>query len=179
MVCSRKYLNNILNIVPILLYSPGQLKGVIDSVNQGKYSDISGQVIDLEKEKPEIKEYLNEGLKVFGKIINTMLQSNKHFANSGLGGQVYNLAPALLNNPAALKKIIDIYDKGDYVVVISKIFGLIKKNPDIRNYFVENSAGFEKLTTAIVQDTIKQTREGFKQENIDWQVRLKSENELS
>ena len=164
-----KDLNNILNIVPILLDSPGQLKGVIDSVNQGKYSDIARQVIDLAEEKPEIKEYLNENKEVFGKIINTMLQSNEHFANSGLGGQVYNLVPALFNNPAALKEIINIYDKGDYVAMAPKIFELIEKDPDIRNYFAENSAGFEKLTTAIIQDTIKQSRESLKQENIDWQ----------
>ena len=161
-------LNNILKIVPILLDSPGELKGVIDSVNQGKYSDIARQVIDLAEEKPEIKEYLNQNQEVFGKIINTMLQSNEHFANSGLGGQVYNLVPALFNNPKALKEIIDIYDKGDYVAMAPKIFGLIETDPNIRNYFAENSAGFEKLTTAIIQDTIKQSRESLKEESIEW-----------
>lgn len=162
-------LNNVLKIVPILLDSPGELKEVINSVNKGEYSDIARQIIDLAENKPEIKEYLNENKEIFGKIVNTMLQSNEHFANSGLGGQIYNLVPALFNNPKALNEIIDIYDKGDYVAMAPKIFGLIENDPDIREYFVENSQGFENMTTSIIQDTINQSKESLQKENIEWQ----------
>lgn len=59
MVCDGN-ISIIFNIVQILLHSPRQLTGFIDSVNQGEYADIAAQVIDLAEEKLEIKEYLNE-----------------------------------------------------------------------------------------------------------------------
>ena len=164
-----KDINNVLKIMPVLLDSPGELKKVIVSINQGKYSDVARQVISLAENKPEIKEYLNENQAIFGKVIVTMLQDNKYFANSGLGGQVYNLVPMLFDNPKALNEIIDIYDKSDYLAMTQKIFELIEKDPRIREYFVENSAGFEKLTSAIIQDRIAHSRENLREENIKWQ----------
>ena len=100
-------INSVLKIVPILLDSPGELKKVINSINQGKYSDVAKQIISLAEDKPGIKGYLNENQEIFRKIVGTMLQDNKYFANSGLKEQIYNLVPVLLDNPKALNEIID------------------------------------------------------------------------
>ena len=162
-------INSVLKIVPILLDSPGELKKVINSINQGKYSDVAKQIISLAEDKPEIKEYLNENQEIFRKVVGTMLQDNKYFANSGLKEQIYNLVPVLLDNPKALNEIIDIYDKSDYLGMTQKIFELMEKNTRLKEYFIENSAEFEKLTSTIIQDTIAYSRENLKEENINWQ----------
>ena len=162
-------INSVLKIVPILLNSPGELKKVIESINQGKYSDVARQIIGLAENKPEIKEYLGKNQEIFGKIVNTTLQDNKYFANSDLGKQIYNLVPVLLDNPKALNEIIDIYDKGNYLAMGQKIFELMEKDTRIKEYFIKNSAEFEKLTNAIIQDTIANSRENLKEENTKWQ----------
>jgi len=103
-------------------------------------------VIDLAEKKPEIKEYLNNNKEIFGKIIDKMMNSNEQFAASGLGGQVYDLAPALFNNPTALKEIITLYDQEKYYEIAPKIFDLVATDPNIKAYFSKNSQGFEALT---------------------------------
>lgn len=162
-------INNVLKIVPVLLDSPAELKKVIESINQGKYSDVARQIISLAENKPEIKEYLTENHEIFRKIVAATLQDNKYFANSNLKEQLYDLVPVLLKNPKALNEIIDIYDKGNYLAIGQKIFELMEKDTRIKEYFIKNSAEFEKLSNSIIQDTITNSRDNLKEENAKWQ----------
>jgi hypothetical protein len=161
-------INRILDIVPILLNSPGELKGMVDSINEGKYSNVVRQIIDLAETKPAVKGYLNNNKEVFANIIGNMMKDNKQFVDSGLSGQVYNLLPALFNNPKALNEIIDIFDNGDYSKMAPKIFDLISNDPEIKKYFSKNSKGFEKLATIMIQDSIAQNQEKIAAETKDW-----------
>jgi uncharacterized protein YjbI with pentapeptide repeats len=160
--------NKILDIVPILLNSPGDLKKMVDSINKGEYSNIARDIINLAESKTDVKKYLNDNKEVFAKIIDNMMQSNDQFVQSGLSGQVYDLVPTLFNNPKALNEILDIYDKGEYSKMAPKIFDLISNDPEIKEYFSKNSKGFEKLATAMIQDKITQSQGKIAAETKGW-----------
>lgn len=165
-----KDLDNIMKIVPMLLDSPGELKTMVESFSQGNYPDIARQVLDLADNNPEIKQYLNENKETFGKVVSSVLQSNAYTKNAGVEtGALYNIVPALFENTKALKEMIDIYEKGDYNAIAAKTFDLIINDPKVRNYFQEHQQDFEKLTTAIIEASIHQSREALKEENQKWQ----------
>ena len=164
----KQDISKILEIVPVLLTSPNELKQILDAVNAGQYSDIARQVIDLAESKPEIKEYLDNNKETFGKIIVSMMKDHKQFSESGLGGQVYELVPALLNNPTAIKEVIGLYDKSEYYEIAPKIFDLVAKDPSIKDYFSKNAQGFEALINNVVTSNIKTSQEALAEENQAW-----------
>lgn len=161
-------LNKILDIIPVLLDSPGELKKMTDALADGKYFDIARQVIDLADDKPQIKEYLKDNKEIFGKVVKAMIAENLS-KDASIGGEIYDIVPALFDNTKALKEIIDLSDQGDYNKVSTKVFDLITEDTNVRSYFQQNQESLENLITETINSHINSNRKALQKENLAWQ----------
>lgn len=106
-------------VMPLLLDKPESLQKVFGNFVKGNYTGMVKELIILTKEKPEIKQYLNDNIEIFSKVLDKTLVDVP-----GVGGlnkkELLNELPKMLDHPNELVSVIEAVEKKEYTSAAAK-----------------------------------------------------------
>ncbi|MBY0533710.1 MAG: pentapeptide repeat-containing protein [Rickettsiaceae bacterium] len=149
-----KDLDSIAQIVPVLLNNPESLKKFYNSFNNGDYTTLAKDLLEMSKNNPAVGKYLESNKNLFVGVINASVAATPGMNGYNIKGELYPLLPHLFRHPDTMIKIVEDYEKGNSKEATQKILGLIAKDDGLKQYFKENSKNLQDLITSSVTQYI-------------------------
>ena len=140
---------DLVHIVPALLLHLNDLIAIIDLSNLGRYDDVGTIFLNLIQEDLEIKRYFEKNITKFKEITCKLTGIERY----GIGDEVAEaLNNLLLNkkNKKPLKKLLDFYQKGEWLNLSKSAFKFIEKNDDLKQYLQINEDNFAIIIKVVV-----------------------------
>lgn len=105
-------------VMPLLLDKPESLQKVFGSFVKGDYTGMAKELIILTKEKPEIKQYLNDNIEIFSTVLDKALVDIPGVGGLDNKGLLKEL-PIMLNHPNELVAVIEAVEKKEYTSAVT------------------------------------------------------------
>lgn len=154
---------DLVRIVPLLITKPEKLISLIKLVKEGKYLELTENILDLAASDEKLRGYLISNGQTFKKIAEKIL-TNNDAVNKQLEklriptdqiGKISEIVPILLSEPHNLLKALKHFKNGDNAALVAHLLNTAKHNDGLKKYLDD----VKPLISTALSEYIKQTPE--------------------
>jgi hypothetical protein len=182
---SDEALKKITDLVPVLLDKPEDLKKFYELYSEASnpkdpksapdYNKLIKEILEMSATNDGVKDYLKKNAKVFQEIMvngafatpSVEKELKKYGVDKEKLSKITNIVPILLDDPAALKKFYNSFEKGDFIGLGKDLLELSKKNKAVDEYLKNNNDIFKGIVGEVVKSTPILKQLGVKSDLVD------------